>query len=103
MDHLIDTLKQTLLGYTGKALNGYAYLTSAPDDHAFTVVSVGYLPGERIVDADLIVRVVGDRIVIERDINNKPLVDALVQNGIPREQIILAYAGEPVEEPTPEG
>jgi hypothetical protein len=46
---------------------------------------------------------VNDQIIIERDINNKPLVDALVQNGIPREQIILAYAGEPVEEPMPEG
>jgi hypothetical protein len=26
--------------------------------------------------------------------NNKPLIDALVQAGIPRAQIILAYAGE---------
>ena len=101
MDHLIDTLKRTLMGYTGNALNGYSYLTITPDEHVFSVVSVGYLPGKRIVDADLIVQVVGDHIIIERDINNKPLVDALVQNGIPREQIILAYAGEPVEEPTP--
>ena len=100
MDHLADTLKQTLAGYTGKGLNGYAYLASTPDDHIFTVVSVGYLPDQRVVDADLIVQVVGDRIIIERDINDKPLVDGLVQNGIPREQIVLAYAGEPVEEPT---
>jgi hypothetical protein len=30
---------------------------------------------------------------------NKKLVDALVQAGIPRQQIILAYAGESIPEP----
>ena len=40
-------------------------------------------------------------IVIERDVNDKPLVDALLQAGIPRKQIVLAYAGEPVNEPVP--
>lgn len=100
MDRVIDILKRTLEGYTGKALNGYSYLTSSGDEHLFTVVTVGYLPKKRIVNIGLIVQVVGDHIIIERDINNKPLVDALVQAGVPREQIILAYAGEPVEEPT---
>ena len=37
-------------------------------------------------------------IIIDRDINNKPLIDALVQAGVPRTQIILAYMGEPVPE-----
>lgn len=32
------------------------------------------------------------------DMNNQPPVDALVQAGLPRERIILAYAGEPVPE-----
>jgi hypothetical protein len=42
----------------------------------------------------------GDRgqVVIEQDVNDKPLVDALVQNGLHREQIVLAYAGEVVPE-----
>jgi hypothetical protein len=38
------------------------------------------------------------QIVIEMDDSNKPLVDALLQAGIPRSKIILAYAGEPVPE-----
>jgi hypothetical protein len=59
---------------------------------------VGYLPDMRMVDVGLIVRVVGDRIIIERDVNDKPLVDALLQANISRQQIVLAYAGEPVEE-----
>jgi hypothetical protein len=41
-------------------------------------------------------RVVGDKIIIEEDRSfDKPLHEALMGNaGIPREQIILAYAGE---------
>jgi XisI protein len=54
--------------------------------------------GKRYADAGLIVRVVGHQIIIERDMNDKPLVDALTHAGIPRTQIILAYAGEPVPE-----
>jgi len=101
MDRAIDILKRTLEGYTGKALNGYSYLTSSSDESLFTVISVGFARKKRIVNVGLIVQVVGDHIIIERDINDKPLVDALVQAGIPREQIVLAYAGEPVEEPIP--
>ncbi len=98
MDRLSDILKSTLNAYTGEALNGYSYLTENQDGTVFTVVSVGYLPDKRIVDAGLIVRLIGDRIVIERDVNDKPLVDALLQAQVPRAQIVLAYAGEPVEE-----
>jgi hypothetical protein len=32
----------------------------------------------------------------EEDPTDKKLVDALLQRGIPREQIVLAYAGEPI-------
>lgn len=98
MDRLIEILRNVLEDYTGEALNGYSYLTESKDGTAFTVISVGYLPDRRIVDAGLIVRLVGDRIIIERDVNDKPLVDALMQASIARKKIVLAYAGEPVEE-----
>lgn len=44
----------------------------------------------------VLARVVGDKVVIEEDNTDKKLIDALRQRGIPREQIILAYAGEPI-------
>jgi hypothetical protein len=99
MDRLINTLRNVLEGYTGEALNGYSYLTESKDGTAFTVISVGYLPDKRVVDAGLIVRLVEDRIIVERDVNDKPLVEALIQANVPRSQIVLAYAGEPVNEP----
>jgi hypothetical protein len=43
-----------------------------------------------------IVRVDEDRVIIEEDLTDRPLVDALVAAGVPREKIVLAYAGESV-------
>lgn len=45
---------------------------------------------------NLIVRIFEDVVIVERDQNDKLVVDALMQAGIPRTKIILAYAGEPV-------
>ncbi len=99
MDTLTSTLIDVLHGYEGKALNGYSYLTQSDDHHVFTVISIGQINGERIVNSDLVVRIVDNHIVIDRDVNDKPLYEALVSAGIPREQIILAYAGEVIEAP----
>ena len=38
-------------------------------------------------------------LIIERDVNDKPLVDAQLQANVTRKQIVLAYAGESVNEP----
>jgi vancomycin permeability regulator SanA len=43
------------------------------------------------------VRIEGNPVVIEYDANNKPLIEMLISAGIPREQIVLAYAGETLE------
>jgi hypothetical protein len=95
---LTDVVLSEVEGYAGKMLNGYAYLTVSPDHSVFTVVSVGKVKDERITNLSLLVRIVGEQVVIEQDDSNKPLVDALVQAGIPLNQIILDYAGEPVPE-----
>ncbi|MEP7284354.1 MAG: element excision factor XisI family protein [Chloroflexota bacterium] len=98
MDRLREMLIAVLEAYTGTAYNGYSYLTSSADQHHFVVTSIGTVQGKRIVNIGLVVQLSDDTIIIDHDINNKPLVDALVQAGIPRTQIILAYAGEPVPE-----
>jgi hypothetical protein len=97
----IATLKEMLLqamaGYAVEGLNGCSYLTSSEDGQVLTVVTVARARDQRLADTGLIVRLVGDKIVIERDMNDKMLVDALVQDGVPRRQIVLAYAGESVD------
>ncbi len=94
METLQHTLKAAMAGYAGPALNGESLLTTSADGRVLTVVSIGQVAGETVVDIGLIARVVEERVVIDRDVNNKPLVDALMQAGVPRRQIVLAYAGE---------
>ncbi len=96
MDTLREALGQAMVGYAGEALNGYSYLTSSVDHQVFAVVSIARLRDQRIVDASLIARIVNESIVIEQDINDKLLVDALIAAGVPRARIVLAYAGETV-------
>jgi len=94
MDQLAEVLETTMEGYTGKMLNGQTYLTISADRQVFAVVGIAKARDEHLVETGLLARIEGSRIVIEHDQNNKPLVDALVQAGVPRHQIILAYAGE---------
>lgn len=98
MDTLGDTLYHVLEGYAGRALNGYSFLLSSPERRVFAIVSIGHVRDRDIVDTGLLVRLVGERIIVERDVNDKPLVDALVQAGVGREHIVLKYAGEPADE-----
>ena len=98
MAKLAEILYEAMTGYAGEALNGYSYLTSSADQQVFTVVSVGQVRDRRVVDTGLVARIKNNHIIIEYDVNDKPLVDALIQAGVPRKQIVLAYAGENVEE-----
>jgi hypothetical protein len=96
MNSLEKIVMREMERYAVKGLNGYSVLTASPDGRFLTVVSIANVKGQRLTTASLIAHLEGNSIIIEHDINNKPLVDALVQAGIPREQIILAYAGESV-------
>ena len=94
METLRETLRRATAGYAGRALNGHSYRLSSPDGRFLAVLSVGQVRDRHIADTGLIAHLQGERIVIERDVNDTPLVDALLEAGIPRGQIALAYAGE---------
>jgi hypothetical protein len=98
MGDLNQRVHGVVAGYARKGLNGESYLTRSEDGTVFTVVGIGRVEGKHISNVSLVVRVVDQTVIVERDQNDKPVVDALVQSGIAREQIILAYRGEPVPE-----
>src|SRR5437764_1171020 len=91
---ILSTLKQVMSGYAKPGFNSMGYLTSSDDQKVFAVVYVSKQRGQHMADAGLIARLKGDCIVIDHDSNDKPLVDALTQAGIPRDHIVLAYASE---------
>jgi XisI protein len=51
-------------------------------------------------DAGIVVlaRIADNHIIIDEDTTDRPLVHELVRAGIPRDQIILTYAGEKIPE-----
>jgi hypothetical protein len=95
-------IEAELADYAKPGLNGWGYVAKSDDGKVYVVVDISIQKGKRYADSGLIVRVFNDLIIIEQDMNDKQLVDALVQAGIPREQIILAYAGEPIPEGVPD-
>lgn len=96
MGALKKVIASAIAGYAVKGLNGFSVLTTNPKQQIWAVASIAEVRGKRHAGVSLLVRLVGNTVVIEHDINDKPLVDALVQAGVPREKIVLAYAGEPV-------
>ncbi len=98
MGSLTSIVRDVMSGYAVEGENGYSYLTQNMDGDVFTVVYIGKYEGETSVDTGLLVRIMSNRVVILHDQNDKQLVDALMQAGVPRDQIVLAYAGESVEE-----
>ena len=89
---------EALQPYAGKGLNGESYLTHNFDWSVFALITLQQSASKNQVGVSIIVRIVGEHIIIERDQNDKLVVDALVQAGVPREEISLAYAGEQVPE-----
>jgi len=98
MGSLKDVVHEAMSGYAVKGLNGYSELTMNAEQSLFTIVSTAIVKGKRTTTTSLIARVDNNQVFIDRDINNKPLIDALVQLGVPRTQIVLTNADEPVPE-----
>jgi hypothetical protein len=101
MAPLNQIIQETLKYYAGEAVNGHIYLTISPDEATYILTAIGSLQGRRFVNTVILLRIEHELIIIERDQTDKSVVDALVQAGIPRQQIVLAYAGESVPEPEP--
>ena len=93
---LMQTLRAEIEKYAGEAINGYSYLAESKDKCLLTTISIGEYKGRHVAFADLIVRIIDDKIVIDDDRNSDPFYEALLEAGIPCEKIILAYADEPV-------
>jgi hypothetical protein len=76
-------------------MRGKTYTVMNTDEQLFAVIDVpDHYPRKFSVNVAVLARIVGDRVVIEEDKNDRPLVNELVRAGIPREKIVCAYIGE---------
>lgn len=99
MASLKEIVYEIVQQYAVKGLNSDAHLLVSPDGVWLTVIDVALDANhQRFTATSLVVQLRDDYVIIEHDDNNKPLVDALIQAGIERHKIILAYAGEIIPE-----
>lgn len=100
MESLQKALADAVKEYAVEGANFTSVLTTSENRNTFAVVDFATDDeGKHFTAVSIIVRMVGENVVIEQDDNDKPLVDALLGAGIPRQQIVLAYEGEAVPEP----
>ncbi len=98
---LKERVEREVATYAGKQFNAVGYLLTDDDHKVFTIVDIGTFGKKPFTTMTLLVHVEDTFVVIYYDGNSLPLVDALVEKGVPREQIILAYAGEAIPEKAP--
>jgi len=90
---------QEIKSYARKGVNGQVVFAKNDSGDEFVLIAHGKLDGNTFTFTSLSAAVIDDSVVIYEDRNDPSLTESLIQAGIPREKIILAYAGEcaPVE------
>ena len=85
--------------YASDSTGGKCYAVLDDVNATYGVICIPDNNEDRPAWVVMLAHLVGDLIVIDEDTTDKPLVDALMLNGgIPRAKIILAYAGETLPE-----
>lgn len=74
------------------------YAVSDDVRQIYTVIVVPDLPRPFPARVVVMARIVGDYVVIDEDTTDRPLFDELERAGIPRERIVLLYAGQTLPE-----
>jgi len=93
-------VRQEVEKYEGAAFNSRIIPVYDDLHRTYMIVSVGEPATKNPAIPIVMARVDGDRVIIEADNTDKPLIEALLQAGVPRDKIILAYMDEPLPEPS---
>ena len=96
MDRVTDLQAITtrvVAGYVARSLNAKLYHIH---DEANQIDSVVVVPNKRkqVPHIMVMTRIENNHVIVEADTTDRPLDEALVAAGIPRSQIVLAYADE---------
>ena len=98
MNNLTEIVREEVAKYAGSGRGANVILFPNLDDEnqVYAVTAFDYPTRRDILLVLVFARIVDGVIVIQEDKTDKPLYQALLQRGIPREKIVLAYAGEPI-------
>lgn len=100
MAALGQILREEVAKYAGNGQGANLRLFAILDDEhqVYAVNAVDYpdRDEDEFAGVMILARIYNEQVVIEEDATDKPLLDALLQRGVKREQIVLAYNGEPI-------
>jgi nucleotide-binding universal stress UspA family protein len=102
VDELTAIVRQEVSYYAQvRGWKSNVYYVEDDKHQIYTVIAVPTSdhPLVKKASVTILARVVEDKVIIDQDLTDSPLYEALEEAGIPREQIILAYAGETVSNP----
>jgi XisI protein len=91
---LIETVKDIVFSYAGGGQHLRMFPMMSLDERVFAVTIVDEGVQRYPAAIVVMVRLDGDRVIIEEDTTDRPLVEALVNAGISRQNIVLAYIQE---------
>jgi hypothetical protein len=99
MDRVIeleDTIRREVEDYAGSVYKAKTYFITDSKRHIYVVVVIPDHdhPTDTKPAVVVMARIVGNQVIIDEDITDRPLYEELLRCGIPREHIVLAYAGE---------
>jgi hypothetical protein len=94
MAQLAEIVKEAVFWYAGGGLNVKTFALSNEEKGVYAVNVVDSPVRHQPAGVVVLAQIVGDKVIIEEDTTDRPLYVALMERGIPREKIILAYVGE---------
>jgi len=96
MTNLTNLLREEVRDYATSAFKGKLYFSVSEDETFYSVTFVPDADYPAKVEIDIVIAacIIDNIILVEKDSTDKPLYKELLRRGIPREQIILRYAGE---------
>lgn len=100
MDQLSKIVKERVFWYAGDSIGGELVALANDQKRVYAVAVIAESSPQQPPEFMIMARIRGGRVIVEADTTDRPLVDALVAAGIPRDKIVLAYAGEPIPEGT---
>jgi hypothetical protein len=98
-EQLVEITRREVERYAAYSFTSESYTLLDEGQKRYAVVDVPNLPRPYSSQIVVMAQVMGEKVIIIEDITDKPLYEALMVNGkVPRQQIVLVYAGETVEE-----
>lgn len=98
IEKLTEIVRREVADYHGPALKATTYYLEDSANRMYAVIIVPEYEYPRKTKTGVVVvaRIVDDTVIIEEDTTDRPLFEELMRAGVPREKIVLAYAGEKV-------